>query len=256
MSIGKCALVTGASSGIGREFVRQIADGGQFEKIYVVARREDRLLELERELGGRIVPICADLGRSESFEAIKARLTADRAVLSLLVAAAGFGKYGSFAVNSEEDMESIVQVNILGLMRTVRCGLDFLEDGGRIILMGSQSAFQPLPEFNIYASSKAFVLHFGRALNLEFRDRGIGVTTVCPGYVATEFFEVAEKSGDPTACRNFKPLYRACDVVRQALSDSERGKDVSVFGMSVKAARLMAKLLPHRLVMQVWLKIR
>lgn len=256
MNTQKCALITGASSGIGREFVRQVATQGEFERIYVIARREDRLLELEKEFGSRIVPICADLGKSESFDAIQSRLTADHATLSLLVAAAGFGKYGSFAVNSQEDMESIVQVNILGLMRSVRCGLDFLEDGAKIILMGSQSAFQPLPEFNIYASSKAFVLHFGRALNLELRNRGISVTTVCPGYVATEFFEVAEKSGDPNACRNFKPLYRACDVVRKALDDSRRGKDVSVYGLSVKAARLMAKLLPHRLVMQVWLKIR
>lgn len=251
-----CALITGASSGIGREFVTQTARSGEFQKIYVVARRADRLGELVEEFGELIAPIAADLGRVESFKLIHDRLAEDGASLSLLIAAAGFGKYGSFAANSEADMEAIVEVNVLGLMRTVRCGLDFLTDGGRIILMGSQSAFQPLPEFNIYAASKAFVLHFGRALHRELKDRSISVTTVCPGYVATEFFAVAEKSGDPTACRNFSPMYDACDVVRLALTDSKRGRDVSVYGLQIKAARLLSKLLPHKLVMQVWLKIR
>ncbi len=252
----KTALVTGASSGIGREFARQIAKSGEYERIYVVARREDRLEELKNELGGVIVPIAADLGKPESFDRIAECLRADNVSLSLLVAAAGFGKYGSFAANSQADMESIVEVNVLGVLRTVRMALDFLTAGSRIVLMGSQSAFQPLPEFNIYASSKAFVLHFGRALNLELKSRGIAVTTVCPGYVATEFFEVAAKSGDPDACRNFSPMYQASDVVRKALSDSQKGKDVSIYGLQIKGARLLSKLLPHKLVMRVWLKIR
>ncbi len=252
----KAALVTGASSGIGREFARQLVKSGDFDKIYVIARRADRLKALRGELGKVIVPIEADLGREESFSLIGERLRTDGARLSMLVAAAGFGKYGSFAANSQADMESIVSVNVLGVLRTVRLGLDFLDDGARIILMGSQSAFQPLPEFNIYAASKAFILHFGRALNLELRDRGIAVTTVCPGYVATEFFDVAQKSGDPDACRNFKPLFAAPDVVQKALCDSRAGKDMSVYGWQIKGARLLAKLLPHALVMRVWLKIR
>ena len=252
----KTALVTGASSGIGREFVRQIAAAG-YEKIYCVARRESRLNELKGEFGDIIIPISADLSAENSFNSITERLNGDKIEkIDLLVAAAGFGKYGSFANNSESDMEAEVYVNILGLMRTVRCALPYLKKGSRIILMGSQSSFQPLPEFNIYASTKAFVLHFGRALNLELAPQGISVTTVCPGYVATEFFSVAEKSGDPTACRNFSPMYQPRDVVRLALSDSARGKDVSIYGARIKLARLMSKLLPHSLVMRIWLKIR
>lgn len=252
----KTALVTGASSGIGREFARQIAKSGEFERIYVIARRADRLDALRGELGEQIVPVEADLGREESFAMIGERLRADGARLSLLVAAAGFGKFGSFAANSQADMDSIVIVNVLGVMRTVRVGLDFMDDGGRIILMGSQSAFQPLPEFNVYAASKAFILRFGRALNLELSNRKITVTTVCPGYVNTEFIQIAEQSGEPHACRNFKPLFEAPDVVRKALRDSRAGRDMSVCGWQIRTAGLLAKLLPHSLVMRIWLKIR
>lgn len=252
----KTALITGASSGIGREFARQLARSG-YDRIYCIARREGKLAELKGELGDMIIPLTADLAKEDSFVNITDRLKNDGTKqITTLVAAAGFGKYGSFANNSESDMEAEVNVNIIGLMRTVRLALPFLKNGSQIILMGSQSAFQPLPEFNVYASTKAFVLHFGRALSRELKKDGISVTTVCPGYVDTEFFSVAEKSGDPTACRNFKPMCKTCDVVRHAISDAERGKDVSVYGGTIKAARLLSKILPHSLVMKVWLKIR
>jgi hypothetical protein len=253
----KAALVTGASSGIGREFIRQIKEKEpSIEKIYAIARRKDRLEELCAQYGDQIIPISCDLANEASFPLLSERLQSDGAHLDIVVAAAGFGKYGSFANNTEEDMEAEVKVNIVGLMRTVRTALPFLSSGSRILLMGSQSAFQPLPEFNIYASTKAFVLHFGRALHRELRSQRITVTTICPGYVDTEFFQVAAQSGDPTACRNFKPLYPANDVVAQALADSKKGKDLSVHGFQVQLSRLASKLLPHSLVMKVWLKIR
>lgn len=252
----KISLVTGASSGIGREFVKQISERGA-DRIYVIARREGRLLELKKTFGDKIVPIVADLSDENSFSLITKKLEDDGVEkLDSVVAAAGFGKFGSFANNSEADMEAEVTVNILGVMRTVRETLPFLKKGSRVIIMGSQSSFQPLPEFNVYASTKAFVLHFGRALHAELSGAGVSVTTVCPGYVATEFFDVAKKSGDPDACRNFSPLYLTPDVVRRALDDADKGKDVSIYGARIKAARLLAKLLPHKLVMKVWLKIK
>lgn len=252
----KISLVTGASSGIGREFVKQMSERG-VDRIYCIARREGRLLELKEKFGDKIVPIVADLSLEDSFSEITKRLYDDGVeTLDGVVAAAGFGKFGSFANNSEADMESEVTVNILGVMRTVRAALPFLKKGSKVIIMGSQSSFQPLPEFNVYASTKAFILHFGRALHAELSKDGVSVTTVCPGYVATEFFDVAKKSGDPDACRNFSPLYLASDVVRRALEDADKGKDVSIYGARIKGARLLAKLLPHKFVMKVWLKIK
>jgi len=252
----KYALITGASSGIGREFVKQCAESGEFDRIIVIARRAERLEELASAYGELICPMVLDLSCPESFDEISERLKQEGITLSLVVAAAGLGKYGSFPVLSEKNCETMVNLNVLGLMRTVRCTLDSMEKGGRIIIMGSQSSFQPLPHFNIYASTKAFTVHFGRALNVELKDRGISVTTVCPGYVESEFFTVAAQSEDPNACTNFSPMYKACDVVKRAIKDSKKGKDMSVYGANVKFMRLLCKLLPHSLVMKVWLKIK
>lgn len=253
----KIAIVTGASAGMGREFVRQITSRyRELDEVWVIARREDRLLALKNELGNKIRPLILDLCDESSFDKLKSELSAADAEIKLLVTAAGLGKYGSFPKLSEQNAELMVQLNIFGMMRTVRSCLDALSEGGRIILLGSQSSFQPLPHFNIYASTKAFTLHFGRALHRELRNRSVSVTTLCPGYVDTEFFEVAAQSEDPDACTRFSPLYAPEFVVKKALRAAERGKDICVPGMQVKLMRLAAKLLPHSLVMKVWMKIR
>ena len=100
------------------------------------------------------------------------------------------------------------------------------------------------------------MVHFGRALNIELKNRKISVTTVCPGYVESEFFTVAAQSEDPDACTNFNPLYPVDMVVEKALADAYRGKDMSIPGAYVKTMRLLSKLLPHSLVMKVWMKIK
>ncbi len=251
------AVITGASAGMGREFVRQIAKKyGELDEIWVIARREERLIELRDELGGKIRPLALDLCDEGSFDSLKSALEEANAEVELLVTAAGLGKYGAFPKLSEANAELMVQLNILGMMRSVRACLDSLAEGGRIILLGSQSSFQPLPHFNIYAATKAFTLHFGRALHRELKERRVSVTTLSPGYVDTEFFSVAEKSEDPDACTNFSPLYDPVFVVKKALKASERRKDVCVPGLQVKCMRLLAKLLPHALVMKVWMKIK
>ena len=253
----KYALITGASSGIGREFVRQTAESGEFDRIIVVARRAERLNELMLKYGEeKIIPLALDLTDEKNFDVIKEKLEKENITLSLLVAAAGLGKFGSFEGISEKNCETMVNINITALMRTVRATIDSIGKGGRIILLGSQSSFQPLPYFNIYAATKAFVVHYGRALNVELKERGISVTTVCPGYVETEFLAVAEQSEMPDACTNFKPMYKPAYVVRKALNDSKKGKDMSVYGATIKLMRLLAKLLPHRFVMFIWTKIR
>lgn len=253
----RIAIVTGASAGMGREFVHQIAAKySELDEIWVIARREERLAQLKEQLGDKIRPMVLDLCDEASFEQLERALRETGAEVALLVTAAGLGKYGSFPKLSESNAELMVQLNVLGMMRTVRACLGSLEEGAKIILLGSQSSFQPLPHFNVYSATKAFTLHFGRALHRELGQRRITVTTLSPGYVDTEFFSVAEKSEDPDACTHFSPLYPAEFVVRKALRAAQRGKDVCVPGVQVKLMRLLAKLLPHALVMKVWMKIK
>jgi short-subunit dehydrogenase len=130
--------------------------------------------------------------------------------------------------------------------------LPFMPRGARIINLDSLSAFQPVPYLNVYAATKAFVLSYSRAMNAELHDRGISVTAVCPGWVKTEFFDRAEKTST-TAVTYFNHVYLPQDVIRTAVRDAYKRKAVSVHGAAIKWQVFLVKLLPHSLVMRIWL---
>ena len=259
----KIAIITGASSGMGREFAVQIAAEGGLEELWVVARRADRLEALKAELeaapqvGGLVVrPMTMDLTSQDSVEQMKAVLAQEKPDVKILVNASGFGKYGTYKDLTDQEITQMIDLNCKSVVKMTYAVLPYMQAGGRVLILGSASAFQPLPEFNMYASTKAFVVHFSRALNVELKSRGITVTCVCPGYVRTEFFQVAQQTANPTTCQNFTPMYEPEDVIRKALKDSKKGKDLSVLGMNTKFKRWSGKLLPAKLVMAVWMKIK
>lgn len=120
------------------------------------------------------------------------------------------------------------------------------------INIASQASFQPLPYQNIYASTKAFVRNYSRALNVELKDKGICVTAVCPGWIDTELYTRAN-IGAKKIIQNFTSMVTADCVAEKALQDVKRGKDISVYSTYVKMAHLVAKVLPQRAMMKVWL---
>ena len=252
----KIAIVTGASSGLGREFARAIMKEEAIDELWVIARRRERLEELKKELGSKVRPIALDLLKKESYDQIKALLAAEKPEIKVLVNASGFGKYGTYKDLTDQEIDDILDLNCKGMIHMTYDCLPYMKKGDRVITMGSSSAFQPLPEFIMYSSSKVLVLHFCRALHVELRDRGIPVTCVCPGYVRTEFFQVAQDTKNPTTCTNFKPMYEPEDVVEKALKDSRKGKPMSVLGFHVQWLRFLSKILPHSIVMNSWLKIK
>ena len=113
--------------------------------------------------------------------------------------------------------------------------------------MASAAGFCPQPRFSVYAATKSFVLSFSRSLASELKSKGISVTAVCPGPVNTEFFEV---SGPITSVFKKMTMADASDVVKQAVKDSMRKKQLSIYGLPMKGSYLGAKLLPHRLLMK------
>ena len=259
----KIAIITGASSGMGREFAVQIAAEGGLEEMWVVARRMDRLQALKEELEGKVSvdclvvrPVALDLTSEDSVAQMKELLAAEQPEVKILVNASGFGKYGTYKDLTDQEITQMIDLNCKSVVKMTYAILPYMQAGGRVLILGSASAFQPLPEFNMYASTKAFVVHFSRALNVELKSRGITVTCVCPGYVRTEFFQVAQQTANPTTCQNFTPMYEPEDVIRKALKDSKKGKDLSVLGMNTKLKRMSGKLLPSKLVMSVWMKIK
>ncbi|HHV41538.1 MAG TPA: SDR family NAD(P)-dependent oxidoreductase [Clostridiaceae bacterium] len=250
----KIAIITGASSGLGREFARQIDEIDGLEEIWLIARREDRLLELAAELKTATQIMALDLLREKSFDILESELKRQKPVISILVNNAGKGKAGSFTSTDREYDSEVVLLNVQAVMLLTKIALPFCERGTRILQISSVAAFMPQPGFSVYAASKSFVLFLSRALNEELRQQGITVTTVCPNPMETEFFVNSEGSKNISRIKSLG-LEKPQKVVRVALSRSARGKDISVSCFAAKTIRVIAKIFPHRIIMRVisWL---
>lgn len=249
----KIAVVTGASSGMGREFVKQLSAYVQVDEIWAIARRKDALEALGRDCGLPVRAVPMDLCDSGSFAAYRSLLEAEKPEVKLLVNAAGFGKFGAFdEVPLEEDCR-MVDLNAKALVVMTRLTLPYLQPGSHVLQLDSLSAFQPVPYIAVYGATKAFVLSYSRALNVELKGRGIRMMTLNPGWVKTEFFDHAFQT-NRSQVQNFSPLYEADYVVAKGLRALYRSrKDVCVPGLPVRAQTWLVKLLPHKLVMQIWL---
>ena len=245
----KIAVVTGASSGMGREFVKQLDAACEFDEIWVIARRRDRLESLANEVRSKIRPICLDLSVRESFNEYAALLAEEKPEVSVLVNGSGFGKFGPFSEMDLDEQLAMIDLNDKALVAITYMTLPYMGEGGQIYQIDSLSSFQPVPYINVYAATKAFVLSFSRALNVELKRRGIRVLAVCPGWVRTEFFDRAVTDDTITYYNRY---FDADEVVARAIRDMRKGKDVSICGFSIRAQVLLTKLLPHRWVMKIW----
>lgn len=247
----KIAIVTGASSGMGREAVIQIADRfSGIGEIWAVARRGERLSELARQLPVplRIFPL--DLCEKDALRILSAALEKEKPEVKILVNSAGYGKIGKVGELGMDDETGMVALNCEALCAVTHLVLPYIPDHSRIIQFASSAAFLPQAGFAIYAATKSFVLSYSRALNAELRGRDITVTAVCPGPVKTEFFDIAETTG-------VIPLYKRLamadpkKVVRLALRDSMMGKGISVYGPLMKAFYVLCKVCPHELLLRI-----
>ena len=247
----KTAIITGASSGLGREMARQIGDRfGGIREVWLIARREKRLKELAEEMPVpvRIFPL--DLTETAALEVLERELRERKPEVMFLVNASGYGKIGPVERLSLEEETGMVALNCQALCAVTRLVLPYMARKGRIIQFASAAAFLPQPDFAVYAATKSFVLSYSRALNSELKPREICVTAVCPGPVKTEFFDIAETTGSI-------PLYKRLvmakpeKVAALALRDSMMGKRVSVYGPLMKAFWLSSKILPHGLLLTV-----
>ncbi len=247
----KIAVITGASSGMGRDFVKMIDKIEDCEEIWVIARRKNKLEEIESETEKVIRPIELDLSVNESIEAYGRLLDEEKPEVCALVNAAGFGKFGNFEDIPLEEQMNMIDLNCKALMAVTYLTLPYMPEGSRVYQLGSLSAFQPVPYITTYAATKAFVLSFSRALNKELEKKGIKMIAVCPGWVRTEFFDRAVK--DDTI-KYYNKFFTSGEVVCRAVYDMFRGKDVSICGATIRAQVLLTKLLPHKIVMKIWCK--
>ncbi len=246
----KIAVVTGASSGIGREFARQISQRyGKMDEIWIIARRKERLEELEKELRLNTRIFAMDLTDSADMHQFEEYLKKSVPDIKLLVNCAGYGKVGKFEELDLEEQCGIIDINCRALTMFTGMCIPYISSHSRIINVASAAAFCPQPRFNVYAASKAYVLSFSRALNCELKERKITVTAVCPGPVDTEFFDTAGDNGS-----EFKKKMRvpAEKVVEKAIKDAALGNEMSVYGSVMKTAELGSKIVPHNILMKLF----
>ena len=245
----KIAVVTGASSGMGQQFVYALDRAEPFDEIWVIARRADRLEQLRGRVRAGLRTLPMDLQDKAAIAQYQALLEAEKPNVAVLVNAAGFGLFGTFAEMPLDDLMNMVDLNARALTAMTYATLPYMQEGSVIYNLGSMSAFQPVPYMSVYGASKAYVLSFSRAMNVELKKQGIHVMAVCPGWIKTEFFDRAIKDNTVSY---FNRYYTAKQVVDQALVDMKKGKDVSVLGAPERRQVFLVKHLPHKMVMDTW----
>ncbi len=246
----KIAIVTGASSGIGREYVRQLDAKGGFDQIWVIARRLDRLEELKTVIKTEIIPISIDLSQKNSEEILQHKLVDENPDVCVLVNAAGYGKFGAVEDIYPSEQLGMVELNVNALMKITFISLPYMSAGSKIFFVSSRSAFHPVPYITTYAATKSFVLSFSRGLGRELKQKKIQTIAVCPGWTRTEFFDRAADYDDVITYYN--KFVTPEQVVKTSFKDAAKGKDVSLCGFNTKWQVFAAKHLPHKWVMNIW----
>jgi short-subunit dehydrogenase len=249
----RVAVVTGASSGIGREFARLAAGDGY--EVVLVARRRERLEELARELTGTFgvaaIPLAADLSNPAAPERIFREVTGSRPDVDLLVNAAGLGVHGMFADAPLDRQLETLQVNVLALTALTKLFLTGMRERRRgvIVNLASTAAFQPGPFMAVYYASKAYVLSVTEALAEELRGTGVTATALCPGPTVTEFQKLAGVEDTPLFTGSV--VSDAATVARAGYEGAMKGKRVVVPGQANRILGLAARIGPRRLSTRV-----
>ncbi len=246
------AVITGASSGIGREFVRQL-DAENFDEIWGIGLGAEALEQVKKETKTKFVPLELDLTADASFETYKELLTKSKVNVSWLVNCSGFGKFGRYDEIPVEASANMVDLNCKGLLKMTEYTLPYMAKGGRIIEIASVAGFQPIPYIAVYGATKAFVVSYSRAMNVELKPRDISITCVCPFWTKTNFFKRAtETKAKNEVVTKYVAMYNPVDVVAKAIKDTKKHKELSIYGFKARSQVRLVKILPHKLVMKIW----
>ena len=248
-----CALVTGASAGIGAEFARQLAP--RCEVLVLVARRAERLVELAGELeeahpGLRVMPLEADLTDPSARLQAVGHLLSKGLVPDLLINNAGMGDYGEFATSDWMKVEAMLRLNVEALTHLTHALLPTMieQRAGAILNVSSLASIVPMPDFAVYAATKAYVTSFSEALRIEVREHGIRVMALCPGPVHTEFGEIAGRGpGTDFGAREWFYVPQE-QVVREALEGLAADKPRVYPGLRVALAAAAISLVPIAII--------
>lgn len=243
-------IITGASSGMGAEFARQIyarhQDAGKTTEMWLIAREADKLSDFAKTLTGKNIAIrtfamdlCGADGAGRIRDILDTESKNNRFVVDILINNAGFGTYGPFIETDPAREMSMIDLNCTALTGICWFTLPYMERGGQIINVASLAAFLPLGNFAVYAATKSYVMSFSIALAAELKDAGISVCAVCPGSVSTNFANVASNGKRREVLNGCDP----CRVVAHALRASERGHKIALWAFKWKFKAFMTRFI-------------
>lgn len=245
----KIGIITGASSGLGREILLHAHEYfSDIEEFWLIARGADKLEEAAKDSGKRCRVLPLDLTRDDFTETLSNALSEEDADVRLLVNNSGCGFLGDFDESPLEEQLRMVDLNVRGITATARCVLPYMKEGSSVINVSSIASFCPNARMTVYSSTKAYVTSFSRGLGFELKKRGIKVTAVCPGPMDTSFLDKGKIKGNSKTFDTL-PYCNVRNTAIGALKAANKGKSVYTPTLFYKFFRLIAKILPHRLVM-------
>lgn len=248
----KIAVITGASSGLGVEFAKATEKlRPDIEEIWLLARREDRLIEVAKDLKVKTKTIRADITSDADIENFKNILAEEKPNIALLINNAGFGKLGSFDELSSEDNAAMVRLNCEGLTVMSAICLPYMKADAEIINSCSIASFAPNTRMAVYSSTKAYVMCLSRAMRSELKRRKINVIAICPGPMSTEFLSVAGIEKGNSFTFDTLPRVNPKTMAEKSIKASRRKRSVYTCRAFYKFYRLLAKILPHSIVMKL-----
>lgn len=243
------AIITGASSGIGRDIARVVDKKELFlDEIWLVGRNEDKLKALASFFVHKTEIVVQDLTKPSALNKLRIMIEENDINIRLLVNSAGIGLWDKFDNHDYVKLREMLRLNIEALTSLTYNCLPKMDDESRIINLASSAAYLPQPYFVVYAATKSYVLSFSRGLRYELKHRGIKVSAVCPGPVDTGFFDAMGKGKGV-------PKYSSLMVALESYNQNFRGKSVITPGVVFKLFRLVAKLVPHELLLKGYMLI-
>ena len=255
----KIAVITGASGGLGKEFVRQIIN--EVDEVWAIGRNVAKLEAMKSEFAGaggegaagsKIIPLQMDLSDTKAFDILSGRLVSeggDSAVeINWLINNAGAGRFGPSKDFSTSELAAGITTHCTAMAAICNICIPYMKAGDHLVNVASQSAFSPLPYINLYAATKAFVYSYSRALREELRDTGIIVTTICPGWIKTALLPDT-LNGHMV---KFPFLVTADKVAAKAIRDARRGKPLSIYRFAVRYVSWLQRHYPTGFSVRIW----
>ncbi len=244
--MAKVAIITGATGGLGMEFTRVIDTYDDIDEIWAVGRNREKLNRL-KEMYDKVIPVRADFA-DDGMITVSRKMEEEKPDVRLLINNAGVGYLGGYEQMEPTNINEFCGINCTVPAELIFVALPYMQEGAGILNISSASSFQPNPYLALYSASKVFLKNLSRALSVELKPRKITVTAVCPGWIDTDMLP-RERDGKKI---KYTGMISVEKVVKKALKDYKKGKDMSTPGFFAKYFRFYSKVVPTRIVMKQW----